>query len=106
MVAGMLGAATKMETADGGGSTAMDVDREQLDDDPNYASKGTKRAKFYNIILKGARQTKLHGRKANGGGSNATKSTLKTTMKKTSNPRKKLGIYTARGPNPKAREEN
>ena len=75
----------------------MDVDRECYDDASNHTIKGTKGASLYDIFWKGARRMKLQGSKANGGGSMTRKSTLKTTMKRTSSSRKKLGFYATKG---------
>ena len=76
----------------------MEMDGDHEDKDLNRHTRGTIKALFYNMHSKGARPMNFQGRRnTNGGGSNPTAKVLKTTMKKTSTSRKKMGTSAIRG---------
>ena len=82
-----------------GGGTQMDVDKEQNVNDSNKnKNKGTIRAYFSQLLLKGMKTTNhFQEGRINGGGSSTTTTRLKTTMKKVRNTKKNKGILPKRG---------
>ena len=77
----------------------MDVDKEQNVNDSNKnKNKGTIRAYFSQLLLKGMKTTNhFQEGRINGGGSSTTTTRLKTTMKKVRISKKKMGIFPKRG---------
>ena len=80
-----------------GGATLMDVDKDQNVNNSNQ-TKGTIRAYFSQLHLKGMKTTNhFQEERINGGGSSTTTTRLKTTMKKVRTSKKKMGILPKRG---------
>ena len=82
-----------------GGGTQMDVDKDQNVNNSNQTKhKGTIRAYFSQLHLKGMKTTNhFQEERINGGGSSTTTTRLKTTMKKVRTSKKKMGILPKRG---------